>query len=499
MSDRSAGYVTDTGYTFGHHAALNPLATRLAFLRAGLEPPRIGVACELGFGQGVSLAVHAAASHARWWGDDLLPDHVRFAQSLDDAAGSGSTLAEATFEEFAQRGDLPQFDFIGLHGVLSWISAENRARIAAFVRDHLAPGGVVYTGYNALPGWADMVPLRRLMTEHAARAGNGSTVDRIESALEFTARLLDTHPLTLRAGPRVVDRFERLRRADRRYLAHEYFNRDWHPLYFADAADLFETAGLRHGCSAQLRDHLDALNLTGEQRRMLAEITDPRLRETVRDFVTNPQFRRDYWVRDARPIAGDALRDAWRETRVVLAVHRDDIPEKVSGMLGEQRLSEAPHRAVLDALGDHRPRTIGEVHASAGGLGLDAVTDAVVELAAFDHLSIAQDDAAIERCASRTARLNATLVAHAATSDDIGVLASPVTGGGVAVDRLEQLFCGAIAAGQTTPEAWMADAQARVTSVGGAAIGDVAALARGARRFASHRLPVLRALRIVLD
>jgi SAM-dependent methyltransferase len=206
MSDRSAGYVTDTGYTFGCHAALNPLATRLAFLRAGLEPPRIGVACELGFGQGVSLAVHAAASHPRWWGNDLLPDHVRFARSLDTAAGSDSVLAEATFEEFAQRDDLPRFDFIGLHGVLSWISPENRARIAAFVRDHLAPGGVVYTGYNALPGWSDMLPLRRLMVEHATHAGRGSTVDRIESALEFTARLLDTHPLALRAMPQVVDR-----------------------------------------------------------------------------------------------------------------------------------------------------------------------------------------------------------------------------------------------------------------------------------------------------
>jgi hypothetical protein len=183
----------------------------------------------------------------------------------------------------------------------------------------------------------------------------------------------------------------------------------------------------------------------------------------------------------------------------VLAARRDDIPEKVSGMLGEQRLSEASHRTVLDALGDHRPRTIGEVHAAAGGLGFDAVADAVIELAAFDHIAIAQDDATIERCAVPTARLNAKLVALAATSDDIGVLASPVTGGGVAVDRVEQLFCGAIEAGYATPGAWVGDAQARVTSVGGADIGDVAALARGTRRFASHRLPMLRALRVVVD
>ncbi len=107
------------------------------------------------------------------------------------------------------------------------------------------------------------------------------------------------------------------------------------------------------------------------------------------------------------------------------------------------------------------------------------------------------DDATIERSSTRTSRLNAALVAHAATSGDIGVLASPVTGGGVAVDRVEQLFCGAIAAGHVTPESWTTDAIARVTAAGGADPGDAAALARGARRFASQRLPVLRALGVV--
>lgn len=489
MSDRSAGYVTDVGYTFGYHAALDPRRTRLAFLRAGLEPPRVETACELGFGQGVSLAVHAAASRARWWGNDLLPEHVRFAQSLDDASGAGTTLAEATFEEFARLTDLPRFDFIGLHGVLSWISAENRERIAAFVRDHLAPGGVVYTGYNALPGWADMVPLRRLMVEHAARAASGGTVERIEAALAFTERLLDTHPLALRATPRVVERFERLRHADRRYLAHEYFNRDWHPLYFTEAADLFATAGLRHACSAQLREQIDALNLTGEQRRTLAAIDDPRLRETVRDFVTNPQFRRDYWVREARPLSVEACAAAWRDTRVVLVSAPEDIPDKVSGMLGEVRLSDASHRTVIDALRDHVPRTIGEVHAAAGAFPIGDIADAVFALAAFDHIAIAQDDTTIERCAPRTSRLNALLVERARASDDIDVLASPVTGGGVAVARIEQVFLAAIAAGRASP-----DDLARFARE---ALADRDADASApARRFVAQRLPVLRALRV---
>ncbi|MBL8200362.1 MAG: methyltransferase regulatory domain-containing protein [Chromatiales bacterium] len=491
MSDRSAGYVTDVGYTFGYHAALNPLASRLAFLRAGLEPPRIATACELGFGQGVSLAVHAAASPVHWWGNDLLPEHVRFAQSLDTASGAGSVLVEATFEEFAKRTpDLPRFDFIGLHGVLSWISAGNRVCIADFIRDRLAPGGVVYTGYNALPGWADMVPLRRLLTEHAARAGTGSTVSRIDAALDFAARLLDTHPLAIRSTPGVPARFERLRHADRRYLAHEYFNRDWDPLYFADVAGLFATAGLHYACPAQLRDHLDALNLTDGQRGLLAETGDAVFRETVRDFVTNAQVRRDYWIRDAEPLAGEALREAWRGTRVVLTTPRGDVAERVTGPLGELRLADPAHRAVLAALGDHRPRTVAEVHATAMGFQVDELANAVFELAAAGQVALAQDDAAIGRRAPHTGRLNAQLLAQAATSDDVAVLASPVTGGGVAVDRIEQLFLGAMTAGGSAPEELAAHALGRATP------WDEAELVARARRFAERRLPVLRALGI---
>jgi hypothetical protein len=195
MSDRSAGYVTDVG-TFGYHAALNPLATRLAFLRAGLEPPRIVTACELGFGQGVSLAVHAAASHARWWGDDLLPDHVRFAQSLDAAAGSGSTLAEATFEEFAQRGDLPQFDFIGLHGCSAG-SRPRTARIAASCGTDCARWRRVYRLQRSWVGRHGPTP--PAMAEHAARKGFAVRWVSTDAPSPHACRHA---PLAVRATPR---------------------------------------------------------------------------------------------------------------------------------------------------------------------------------------------------------------------------------------------------------------------------------------------------------
>ena len=61
LTDWTSGYIADIGYTYGYYSALNPVRARLPFLSAGLAPPRARTACELGFGQGMSANLHAAA------------------------------------------------------------------------------------------------------------------------------------------------------------------------------------------------------------------------------------------------------------------------------------------------------------------------------------------------------------------------------------------------------------------------------------------------------
>lgn len=54
MTDWTAGYVADIGYTFGYYDELNPQRVKLAFIKQGLVFPEVGVACELGFGNAVA-------------------------------------------------------------------------------------------------------------------------------------------------------------------------------------------------------------------------------------------------------------------------------------------------------------------------------------------------------------------------------------------------------------------------------------------------------------
>ena len=72
MSDWTSGYVADIDYTYGYYSELNPLRVRLAFLNVGFEYPKSGTACELGFGQGLSVNMHAAGVENDWRVIDLL-------------------------------------------------------------------------------------------------------------------------------------------------------------------------------------------------------------------------------------------------------------------------------------------------------------------------------------------------------------------------------------------------------------------------------------------
>jgi hypothetical protein len=72
--------------------------------------PNITIDGELGYGQGLSANLHAAASLVQWWGTDFNPSQAAFAGEAAAVAGSGAHLSDEAFAEFAGREDLPDFD-----------------------------------------------------------------------------------------------------------------------------------------------------------------------------------------------------------------------------------------------------------------------------------------------------------------------------------------------------------------------------------------------------
>ena len=508
MTDWTAGYVADIGYTFGYYGELSPLRIKLAFLNAGVAFPEVGTACELGFGQGLSVNIHAAASPVAWYGTDFNPSQAAFARELATVAGAGACLNDQSFAEFCIRSDLPDFDYIGVHGIWSWVSKENQSVIVDFLRRKLKVGGVLYISYNTQPGWAAMVPMRHLLTEHAEIMGASGRgiVSQIDTAIEFADKLMSVNPIYARANPQMAERMKAIKEKSRYYLAHEYFNRDWQPIHFGEMAECLGSAKLSFACSAHPLDHVDAVNLTDEQLTFLMDIPNLMFRETVRDFLVNQQFRRDYWVKGSRRLTPLEQREALRKQRFMLVSPRSVVSLTVVGALGDASLNETIYGPVLDALAEYQPKSIGEIEQAVKGKGVSFghLVQAVFVLISKGDLLPVQDDAAVGKVGAQTARLNQYLISKARGGNDIGFLASPVGGGGVSVGRFQQLFLAAIAQGRKLPAEWAMHAWEVLASQDQTLVKDgkplegaganLAELTSMANEFANKSLSALRAL-----
>jgi methyltransferase-like protein len=511
MTNWTSGYVADISYTYGYYNELNPNRATLAFLNAGYAPPSSGVHCELGFGQGLSVNVHSAASGSTWYANDFNPSQAAFAKSLAAASGSDAHLTDEAFADFCNRSNLPDFDSIGLHGIWSWISDENRSVIVDFIRRKLKVGGALYISYNTLPGWATFAPMRHLMTEHASVMGSAGTgvVSRVDGALEFAQKLIDTNPLYARANPSVVDRLKKVASQDRHYLAHEYFNKDWHPMHFASMSQWLSPAKIDFACSAHYLDHIDALNLNAEQQALLKEIPDATFKESVRDFMVNQQFRRDYWIKGARKLSVIEQTELIKQHKLVLTSSREDISLKISGSLGEANMSEAIYAPILDLMSDHKTRSIEEIASKVKdkSVNFSQVVQAAMVLVGSGHIASVQSESQIAKAKYATAKLNEALIDKARFSAEITFLASPVTGGGIAVNRFQQLFLLAMRNGKKDPQDWasevwsvLAAQNQRLLKEGKtleSAEDNIQELVNQANDFARKRLPILKALEIV--
>lgn len=510
MAAWTGGYVSDIGYTFGFYRELSPSLLSFASLASGFAVNRSsnGIRyCELGCGQGLSANIIAAANpRVEVYATDFNPAQISGARRLAKDANLGNVhFYESAFADFSSEPSLPaQFDIIALHGIYSWISPENRRHIVSFIKQKLRPGGLVYISYNTLPGWAAVMPLRRLMVDQAG-SRTGPIAPRVAEALAFAESLKAAGAGYFNQNPAIAGRLDKMKGMQREYLAHEYFNADWTPFYFADVAAELAEAKLSFVGSAHLIDQIDAVNLTAEQQTLIAAVDDPVRRQGLRDFIVNQQFRRDIFVKGAVPSSALDSRAAWTEQRFALTTLRGDVPLKAMGALGEADLQPAVYEPILDALSSG-PLSFGDLTSTKviGDLGWARITQALAVLVGTNHLQPCPPAHQQSEAAQRTRSFNDAAVKRAEGSADLQFLASPVTGGGVPVNRIEQLFLGGVALDNVEPvdHAWnVLSSQGHFLIKDGQPLqGAEANLAELRLRFANfseQRLPVLKRLGVV--
>lgn len=197
-----------------------------------------------------------------------------------------------------------------------------------------------------------------------------------------------------------------------------------------------------------------------------------------------------------------------RQQNVILISHRPDVSLKVTGALGVADMNETVYAPILDLLDDYKSMTIGHIEQvlKEKGITFAQITQAVLVLIGAGHLALVQDESVIYKAKKQTDKLNTHLCQKARGSNDISYLASPVTGGGIAVDRFQQMFLLSIAQGKKEPAEWAQYVWQTICGQGQLLVKEgkplqtaeenLLELTAKAQTFAEKQLPILKALQI---
>ncbi|NGZ86524.1 class I SAM-dependent methyltransferase [Duganella aceris] len=446
--DWTAGYASDIEYTAGFYAEQGPGYINLVCALNGYEPPSLGTPFtyfELGFGRGLTASVLAASNpNGSFYAADFNPAHVAGANALAASAQlKNLTLLENSFEELAKGkvGDLPQFDYITLHGIYTWVTAENRQHIIDFVNRYLKPGGAVYVSYNAMPGWASGQPLQRLLVEYGDAFPNKSNAE-MDGAAAFVERLVEASSGYVENNPSIKPRLDTLKTGSRNYLVHEYMHKHWQPLYHADVARDFAQAKMEFAGSALLPMAYPALYLSPARKAVMETFPDSVMQETLKDYILNTGFRKDVFVRGLRKMSPVRHAEVLAQVGVALTVPRSEVKFEMKTAIGTFNGMSEVYAAVCDALAV-RPHFVGELLSLPSLKGQSVVN--LIQVAvlltssgqAMTYLTgVGKAEPAV------TQKMNAALVKQVRYSDEYQVLCSPLTGNGVLADLFERVAFG---------------------------------------------------------
>jgi SAM-dependent methyltransferase len=269
-----------------HPDRLATLATLFGMSPAPVERCRV---LELGCGDGGNLIPMAyGLRESHFLGLDLAPSAIARGEKLVRALALDNVLLVCA--DLSKAGPaLGEFDFIVAHGVYSWVEDCARDALLDLCRTSLAPHGVAFVSYNALPGGHLRTMLREMMLFDGR--GVGEPKAQVERARALLHILAEAHAGSAGYRQFVGEQLERVLTHSDASIFHDdlapvnrptYFHEftahaAGHGLQYLAEADFFE---MHAGVSSP--DVLAALDQLGD---------DVQAREQYLDFLKCRMYR----------------------------------------------------------------------------------------------------------------------------------------------------------------------------------------------------------------
>lgn len=273
------------------------LATLATLFGMSPAPVASGRVLELGCGEGRNLIAMAfALPDATFVGVDLAASAIARAREETQALG----LANVEFhcaDLLRWRPPGGPFDYVIAHGLLSWVPEAVCRRVFELCRDCLAPQGVVFVSYNALPGWHVRGMVREMMLFHTRHVSDPAA--KIAQAKAFLGLLLAAHAaegspaaLVKREAKRILDR-----NADA-ILFHDDLSEINRPFYFHELAALAGQHGLQFLAETDFSDIPESIyppSVIEALKQLDENVVE---KEQYLDFLRCRRFRQTLLCRD---------------------------------------------------------------------------------------------------------------------------------------------------------------------------------------------------------
>jgi 2-polyprenyl-3-methyl-5-hydroxy-6-metoxy-1,4-benzoquinol methylase len=277
-----------------HPAAMGALAC--LYGRGFASPSRCRV-LEVGCGDGANLLSMAATSpQSRFIGFDLAETAIAHARAT--AVSAGLTNVEFSVMDIQDTSEsLGEFDYIIAHGVYAWVPAPVRDALMLLIDRTLAPSGLAFVSYNAMPGSRVRQIVRDILLDHVRGITDvGEKFAAAKECMEFYAGAwAGENPLrnamreemlaTLRRPPEV--------------LFHDEMGEIFEPQFVSHVSAHAKKHGLQYLCDSSPALNSEAFFPSEETSGLRKRANGDWVRyEQLHDYVKLQGFRRTIFCRD---------------------------------------------------------------------------------------------------------------------------------------------------------------------------------------------------------
>jgi len=346
---------TSNAISYAQPNHLATIATLFGMTPTDIKKSRI---LELACGDGANLIATAQAlPQSECIGIDLSAEHIAKGQQTVAALNlTNITLIEQNILNVAQ--NLGLFDYIIVHGIYSWVTADVQDKILSICQQHLAPNGVAYVSYDTKPGWNMRNTIQEMIRFHTAPLDDESDkVKQLHAFMQFlnsaNVNRNDAYSHLLR------EEYETFKHIPEPELFHEYLFTQHEPLYFHEFMAHADEKELAYLGDAYLHTML-VKNFPDDIAEVLS-LFDKNLiqQEQYMDFLRNRHFRRTLLCHKNVTLKRNLKVDSIKEFAIAANLRPvANDPHKFENTRGIVTVENASVQEALNYLADQFPRAI---------------------------------------------------------------------------------------------------------------------------------------------